>query len=241
MATDANLIQRAIQGDAQAFAELRSRHHKALQAFVRSRVPAAEVADLVQEIEIQAWQHLDSFNGDSSFQTWLCSVAGQFVAKFHCRQGRRARMLAELANEAPQFETDSTADRCAKREQIKHCVACITRTLPLKQQIIMLSIAFCELAARDLAKQAHKSVRSVERGLHQSRATSQRSHNGKCALVSKTGIPKECAPPPPVGDGTRPAGRPPRRLIKWRDQLVRDIIGFDAAEAERLIATARNR
>jgi len=74
--SDEELIERARSGDRAAFGQLVERHQQAVFraafAALRSREDAEEVA---QETFIAAYQKLDRFRGDSSFKTWLLSIA----------------------------------------------------------------------------------------------------------------------------------------------------------------------
>jgi RNA polymerase sigma-70 factor (ECF subfamily) len=74
--SDEELIERARSGDRAAFGELVERHQQAVfrtaLVALRSRDEAEEVA---QDALILAFQKLDRFRGDSSFKTWLLTIA----------------------------------------------------------------------------------------------------------------------------------------------------------------------
>jgi RNA polymerase sigma-70 factor, ECF subfamily len=73
--SDAELVERARNGDRAAFGDLVERYQQvvfrtALVA-LRSREDAEEVA---QDVMISAFQKLDGFRGDASFKTWLLTI-----------------------------------------------------------------------------------------------------------------------------------------------------------------------
>jgi RNA polymerase sigma-70 factor, ECF subfamily len=74
--SDEELIERARSGDRAAFGDLVERHQQAVfraaLAALRSREDAEEVA---QDTFIAAFRKLDHFRGDSSFKTWLLTIA----------------------------------------------------------------------------------------------------------------------------------------------------------------------
>ena len=74
--SDWELVQRARQGDRDAFRELVERYQRRIAAlalgFVRSREDAL---DIVQETFTKAYQNLDRFKGDSQFYTWVYRIA----------------------------------------------------------------------------------------------------------------------------------------------------------------------
>jgi RNA polymerase sigma-70 factor (ECF subfamily) len=73
--SDAELVERARNGDRDAFGELVERHQQAVfrtaLAALRSREDAEEVA---QEAFISALERIQGFRGDASFKTWLLTI-----------------------------------------------------------------------------------------------------------------------------------------------------------------------
>jgi RNA polymerase sigma-70 factor, ECF subfamily len=74
--SDADLVARARRGDQAAFGELVDRHrtavYRAALAVLRSH---ADAEDAAQDAFVNAYRHLDRFRGDSSFKTWLLTIA----------------------------------------------------------------------------------------------------------------------------------------------------------------------
>ena len=70
--TDQELVARAKTGDQAAFEQLvLANQNKVYSLAVRLVGDKEEGADLAQEAFLRAWQGLPSFQGDSSFATWL--------------------------------------------------------------------------------------------------------------------------------------------------------------------------
>jgi len=74
--TDAELVERARQGDGVAFGELVDRHRSAVYraALAALRSPA-DAEDAAQDAFLTAYRRLSSFRGESSFKTWLLTIA----------------------------------------------------------------------------------------------------------------------------------------------------------------------
>jgi len=71
-ASDAELLARHIDGDADAFGELFLRHKDRLWAVALGTLSDPEdAADAVQDAMISAFRRADSFRGDSAVTTWL--------------------------------------------------------------------------------------------------------------------------------------------------------------------------
>ncbi len=73
---DADLVARAREGDHAAFGELVDRHRGAVYraALAALRSPA-DAEDAAQDAFVLAHRRLASFRGESSFRTWLLSIA----------------------------------------------------------------------------------------------------------------------------------------------------------------------
>lgn len=73
--SDAELIGRWKRGDERAATQLVERHAPALARFVSATDPRAEVQDVVQDSFVRAFASLDGFRSESSFRTWLFTIA----------------------------------------------------------------------------------------------------------------------------------------------------------------------
>jgi RNA polymerase sigma-70 factor (ECF subfamily) len=74
--TDEELVLLARQGDPDAFDQLVVRHQGAVYraALAALRVPQ-DAEEVAQDAFVRAWSHLGRFRGDSSFKTWLLTIA----------------------------------------------------------------------------------------------------------------------------------------------------------------------
>ena len=73
---DAELIKRAQQGDANAFAELFNAHKALIYSLcLRMTNNRAEAEDLTQDAFLQVFRKLDTFRGASALSTWLYRIA----------------------------------------------------------------------------------------------------------------------------------------------------------------------
>lgn len=103
---DAQLVERAQQGDKRAYELLVVKYQRKLgrllSRFVRD---PAEVEDVTQEAFIKAYRALPSFRGDSAFYTWLYRIAINTAKNYLVALGRRAPTSTGFDNaEAENFE-----------------------------------------------------------------------------------------------------------------------------------------
>jgi len=74
--TDEELVLLARRGDLDAFDQLVVRHQSAVYRAVLAalRVPQ-DAEEVAQDAFVRAWSHLRRFRGDSTFKTWLLTIA----------------------------------------------------------------------------------------------------------------------------------------------------------------------
>jgi RNA polymerase sigma-70 factor, ECF subfamily len=91
-----NLLERARQGDAEAFCEL-CRGHEA-RLFRQAVAISGDLSwaeDLAQETLVAAWRSIQRFRGQCSFFTWLCSIL--FHVQANARRKQRPASFSSLS------------------------------------------------------------------------------------------------------------------------------------------------
>jgi RNA polymerase sigma-70 factor (ECF subfamily) len=78
--SEAEAIERAKQGDAEAFEVLYNLHHRRVYSLcLRMTTNTAEAEDLTQEAFLQLFRKIGTFRGESAFSTWLHRMAVNVV------------------------------------------------------------------------------------------------------------------------------------------------------------------
>jgi RNA polymerase sigma-70 factor (ECF subfamily) len=97
--TDSMLIQSAIKGDEQAFAELIKRYQAAVWGTVyRTLGNFSEAEDAVQEIFLRALVSLKRFNRKYPFGPWILRIAGNYcIDQLRRRKTRKHRLWSDLS------------------------------------------------------------------------------------------------------------------------------------------------
>jgi RNA polymerase sigma-70 factor, ECF subfamily len=114
---DVRLVEAARGGDRAAFAGLYERYARMVHGILLVRVPRAEVADLVQDVFLQALRRLETLRESAAFGGWLAAIARNRANDFH----RRATETTELP--------DDLSGRDSHRAEALQVLALI-RTLP---------------------------------------------------------------------------------------------------------------
>ena len=92
-ADDRELVEAAKGGDRDAFRTLFERYHRRAYSLAYGVVRNADDAlDVVQDAFIKAHRHLDTFEGQSSFYTWLYRIVMN-LAIDHIRKHKRGRAV----------------------------------------------------------------------------------------------------------------------------------------------------
>jgi RNA polymerase sigma-70 factor, ECF subfamily len=74
--TDELLVARARARDGAAFELLMRRHNQRVYRVVRSVLrDSDEIEDVIQQAYVQAFLHLDQFDGNARWSTWVCRIA----------------------------------------------------------------------------------------------------------------------------------------------------------------------
>ena len=82
---DDTLVRSAQSGDRSAFGLLYARYARMVHGILLSRVPLADVDDLVQDVFLQAMPRLHTLRDVSRFPGWLAAIARNRAIDFHRR------------------------------------------------------------------------------------------------------------------------------------------------------------
>lgn len=146
---DADLIREFRNGNLEAFGELTRKYSRPLTLFILKIVRDEEEAkDLSQSAFLKAYQGLPRFFMDSSFKTWLYSIALNAV-KDHLRK-KKLRLVTEISD---QFEDpgDSPAERLERAQYLKKMREAVEH-LPEKQRLTLQLRIYDGMDYKEIAK-----------------------------------------------------------------------------------------
>lgn len=224
---------------------------------LRISASVSDTEDIVQDTYLKASEKLGSFKGESSLKTWLFAIASN-LAKDHLRARRRwAENVTDLGKEAalsdPHFFREAIQIRMSSpqgqfeiKEHIAFCFACISKSLPMEQQICLLLKEVYEFRVAEIAQIISASEAMVKYYLHTGRAKMTEIFEGRCALINKNGICHQCTELNGIFnpkqkaqeelmkiDMAREAEKADKeRLFDLRMQVVRGIDPFESGAAE---------
>lgn len=161
-----------------------------------------ESEDLVQETYIRAFQKLDSFQGNSTFKTWVFSIATNLAKDSLRAQERWGENWMDLVKNAhvsskelmqkkmgiassPDFKFDMA-------EHLNYCFSCTSKTLLLTNQICLLLKEIYGFKIAEIMLVLNLSEGKVKHAIADSRNDMKRIFSYKCALINKEGVCSQC-------------------------------------------------
>jgi DNA-directed RNA polymerase specialized sigma24 family protein len=107
--TDRADLDRALQGDGDAFARIVARHQQRVAAHIWPLLRGAGVVEeVVHDTFVEAYLSLASFRGGAALSTWLCGIATRVCYRRMRDRDRRGRRDAAFAREQQRAIAESS-------------------------------------------------------------------------------------------------------------------------------------
>ena len=145
--TEQELVLRAKAGDPAAFEQLMLDHQNRVYTLCLRMTGSREDAlDVSQETFLNAWRGLASFQGNSSFSTWVYRLASNACIDFLRKQKRRQEDLSLDDPDAPLPEPadpKSSPEKALERQELRQAVERGLQSLPshYRQVLVMRELS----------------------------------------------------------------------------------------------------
>lgn len=174
---EAALVARAKAGDADAFSQLVSHYERRVFRLAKNITRHDEDAeDVLQEAFLKAYEHLDRFEGNSKFYTWLVRIAvNEALMKLRKRKTDKTVPLdepVELGEEAMQREIavwDGNPEQQYSGEEMKKILEEALDTLKPDFRTVFTLRDIEELSTEETAETLGISVAAVKSRLLRAR------------------------------------------------------------------------
>ena len=199
------LLQQAQAGDIRAFHALFSTFQSQLKSYLyRLLANRNDMEDAAQDVFIIAFENISSFRGDASLKTWVFTIATNHARKLLRNQKRwqtdtfeRTRQLAYQEN-AVMSQIDYAHQHAPQgmyeiREHIDYCFTCVSKMLPIEQQIALILKDIYGFKIREIVLIMEASPSRVKHLLRNARQTMIGIFDETCALVNKNGVCNQCS------------------------------------------------
>ncbi len=129
------VVEQARAGDSRARATLADRHYAGVYSLARKLLRDEEAAlDVAQETFLRAFAHLDQYDGEHLFSSWLLKIASN-----HIRDRRRRRRLEEMPDEIPAAASAPEA-LLRKNEDVDRVRAALSTLPPETREAMILHL-----------------------------------------------------------------------------------------------------
>ncbi|HWZ34003.1 MAG TPA: RNA polymerase sigma factor [Bryobacteraceae bacterium] len=174
---ESDLVARAKAGDAQAFTELVTHYQRKIYRLAKHITQNDEDAeDVLQETFLKAYEHLDNFQGNSKFYTWIVRIGvNESLMKLRKRKGDRTVPLDEpvdtgeemVAREIAVWE-DNPEQRYS-REEMQQILDEAVQTLKPDFRTVFILRDIEELSTEETAETLGISIPAVKSRLLRAR------------------------------------------------------------------------
>ena len=175
-----------------------------LKSFLlRMTASVQDAEDIVQETYLKAHAKFDSFRGESSLKTWVFSIASNLAIDLLRAKKRWPENVTDICKdavlndreffqEAMHIRQTSPQGNFEIKEHVAFCFTCISRSLPLEQQIALFLKEVYGFKVQEIAIIMDQSEAMVKYYLHVSRGRMIEVFDQRCALINKQGICHQC-------------------------------------------------
>lgn len=193
--TDEELVERAMQGDTDAFNALVKRWERAIYALCYRVLGRDEDArDVCQEAFLRAYRGLGRFKGQAKFSSWLYRIALNLCRDW-LRRERRVGIVQppedeELGERALVDPINETVEDLILRRDLGRAVSKVMATLPADQRIVIVLKEYHGLTFREIAELVECPLSTVKTRLYQGLAVLRRQlarRGVRPSLVARSG------------------------------------------------------
>ncbi len=157
------LLAKIQQGDRQAFARLYQLHHRRVYALcLRLTANEALAQEAMQEVFVQVWQKVSSFDGKAKFSTWLHTVSANITISYLRKQ---TNWLQKVVSIETAGMDEQSVQQCEGLNGLdKHIVR-----LPEKARMVFVLFAVEGYRHEEIASMLNMAVGSSKAQYHRAR------------------------------------------------------------------------
>lgn len=171
---------------------------------LRITTSVQDTEDIIQDTFIKAQLKLDTFKGESSLKTWLFSIASNLARDLLRAKKRWPENVTDICKdaamsnqaffqEAMQIRMSSPQGNFEIKEHIAFCFTCVSRSLPLEQQLTVFLKEVYDFSVKEIAQILDLTEAMTKYYLRMGRAKMIEIFDKRCALINKEGVCHQCS------------------------------------------------
>ena len=175
-----------------------------LKSFIlRMTASVQDAEDIIQDTYLKARTKIETFRGESSLKTWVFTIASNLARDLLRSRKRWPETVTDICRtevlnnrqflqEAMQIRETSPQGKFEIKEHIAFCFTCISKSLPLEQQLTLLLKEVYGFKINEIAQIIDQTDAMVKYYLHVGRARMIDVFDHRCSLINKQGICYQC-------------------------------------------------
>jgi len=177
MHSDAEIVQRVLNGNVDAFELLMKKHQTYILNIIRKHVPYGDVEETTQEAFIRAYRSLKTFKGNSQFKYWLSAIAVRTCSDYW-RKVYRSKEISESAlteshrrwlENTVSDQSEHATDRAESRQEAKEVLSWALGRLSPQDRMVLELVYLEGLSGKEAAELLGCSVANVKVRSYRSR------------------------------------------------------------------------
>ena len=171
---------------------------------LRITASLSDAEDIAHDTYIKSLDKLHTFRGESSVKTWIFTIASNLAKDNLSAQKRWIENVTDITKDAAlankQFFQESMNIRMTSengqyeaKEHIALCFTCISKSLPLEQQLSVFLKEVYEFKVSEISTILNSTEAMVKYYLYTGRSKMITIFEGRCALINKAGVCHQCS------------------------------------------------
>jgi RNA polymerase sigma-70 factor (ECF subfamily) len=164
-----DLVERATDGDREAFGELvRIHQHEVYTLAVRLIRDRDQASDVAQDAFVRAWRAMPKFRGDAKFSTWMYRITVNTAWTHRSRESKvRLDSLESLSDDpvSTSLDPERAAESVSAGPQIKQALMDLTESV---RTVVVLKDVY-DWSHSEIAEHLDISVTAAKVRLHRGR------------------------------------------------------------------------
>ncbi|MDX2128888.1 MAG: RNA polymerase sigma factor [Chloroherpetonaceae bacterium] len=198
-------LKGAMDGNIHAFHFLFDAFRPQLRSYIfRLTANFDDAEDLVHDTFLRAFDHISTYRGEAALKSWVFQIATNLALNLLSTRARwvpdvkqRAKALAlsnsEVMDSVLNTLKENPAEKYELTEHIDACFTCLSKTLPLDEQIAVILKDVYDFSLAEMCLILEKSEGKVKYLLQGGRKKLMEIFEHKCALISKMGVCHQCS------------------------------------------------
>lgn len=178
---------------------------KELSSYIFRLVTNKELMeDIVHDTYIKVIENINSFKGNSTFKTWVFSIATNisknilqkqnrwivesqdYGAMLHVKSKDHWETFKQVFNSTPEQEY-------SVKEHLVYCFNCMNKTLQLEQQVCLLLKEVYDFKVSEIIEITSLTEGKVKHAIADARKTLSEIFDKRCAIVNQFGVCHQCS------------------------------------------------